>query len=162
MLWTLYATINLYAMNKTPHFFIIFFFISHFSLGQSIDSLKLQDTEIPSGYTKADKLLCLTPHACSFYEQTDLYASIVGKVTKKEFQSFEKKGDKGSILYFEFEKEFTADGFLAGLLWGQNSKPTKSEPDDYYFKGKILVIWGFNLKSDIKQVSKTKVTTLLK
>ena len=149
-------------MTKKFLLLISLFFTGHSGFGQVIDSLKLNDSEIPLGYTKTDKVLCITPHACSFYEQTDLYESILGKVTKKEFQSFEKKGDTGSIFYFEFESEFTADGFLAGLLWGQNSKPTKSEPDDYYFKGKVLIIWGFNLKSDIKQVSKSKVTTLLK
>jgi len=140
---------------------ILFALFISFSFGQPIDSLKLTDSEIPTGYSKSDKLLCVTPHASSFYTQTDLYESFLGKVTKKEFQSFEKKGDKGSILYFEFEKEFNGQMFLEGLLWGRDSKPTKSEPDEYFAKGNILVIWSFNLKSEIKQVSKTKATSFL-
>lgn len=128
-----------------------------FSFGQIIDSLKLNDNEIPDGYSKSSELLCITPHASSFYSQSDLYEVMLGKIVKKEFQSFTKKGDKGSILYFEFEKEFEGQGFLEGLLWGTSTKPTKSEPDEYVAKGKILIIWSFSLKSEIKQISKTKV-----
>ena len=139
-------------------FTILFVTIAGLLFGQTIDSLKLKDTEIPVGYSKSNKLLCVTPHADSFYNQTDLYETFLGKVTKKEFQSFNKKGDKGSILYFEFEEEFKGQTFLNGLLWGQESEPTKSEPDEYFVKGNILIIWSFNLKSELKQISKTKVT----
>lgn len=132
------------------------------SLGQSIDSLKLNDSEVPKDYSKKDKLTCRTVHAQSFYEQSDLYSSILGAVVRKDFQSFEKKGDKGSILYFEFEKEFQGEAFLQGLLWGTNNKPTKQEPDEYLIKGKFLVIWSFNLDSEIKKISKDKVSRLLK
>ncbi len=142
-------------------FFFLFTSITAISFGQIIDSLKLSDTEIPAVYSKSDEMNCVTPHAHSFYVQTDLYETFLGKVVKKEFQSFSKKGDKGSILYFEFEKEFQGQGFLDGLLWGQGSKPTKSEPDEYYTKGNILIIWSFNLKSEIKQISKTKVIQVL-
>lgn len=129
--------------------------------GQSIDSLKLTDTEIPAGYIKSEKLLCATVHANSFYTQADLFESLVGKIVKKDFQSFEKKGDTGSILYFEFEKDFEARTFLNGLLWGKGSKPTKSEPDEYFAKGRILIIWSFNLKSELKQISKVKAMRVL-
>ena len=61
-----------------------------FSFGQTIDSLKLNDIETPVGYLKSNELLCVTPHANSFYEQTDLYETFLGKVTKKEFQSLKK------------------------------------------------------------------------
>jgi hypothetical protein len=136
-------------------------FTGQITFGQSIDSLKLSDAEIPAGYSKSDQLICVTPHGCSFYEQTDLYESLFGKVVKKEFQSYYKKGDQGSILYLEFEKEFKGQGFLNGLLWGEGSKPTKAEPDEYYSKGKILIIWSFDLKSELKLISKAKITQLL-
>jgi hypothetical protein len=152
--------VPLYLPMKTL-FSILFSTIIGISFGQSIDSLKLNESEIPAGYTKSDKLLCVTPHATSFYDQSDLYEAFLGKVKKKEFQSFTKKGDKGSIIYFEFEKEFKGQAFLDGLLWGQDSKPTKSEPDEYYTKGNILIIWSFNLKSEIKEISKTKTKNIL-
>src|ERR1700754_3000873 len=131
--------------------------ITTFSFGQSLDSVKLADNEIPAGYTKSEDLLCATPHASSFYSQVDLYASFLGKAVKKDYQSFGKKGDNGSILYFEFDKVFNGQDFLNGLLWGKSSKPTRSEPDEYYAKGNILVVWSFSLKSEIKNSSKEKV-----
>jgi hypothetical protein len=149
------------AMTNKIAFTAVFALISALSFGQTFDSLKLKDTEVPLGYSKSSEMLCATPHGCSFYDQTDLYESFLGKITKKEFQSFDKKGDQGTILYFEFEKEFQGQGFLSGLLWGQNKRPTKSEPDDFYSKGNILIIWSFNFKSELKQISKTKVTKLL-
>jgi len=135
---------------------------SVFAFGQNIDSLKLNDNEIPPAYSKPNELICITPHASSVYDQADLYSTFLGKVTRKEYQSFSKKGDSGSILYFEFEKEFKGQGFLNGLLWGDETKPTKGEPDDYYTKGNILIIWSLNLNSDIKKISKAKVMALLK
>ena len=95
--------------------------ISTLAFGQTnLDSLKLTDDEIPVGYTKSNNMLCVTPHASSFYNQSDLYDTFLGKVTKKEFQSFTKKGDEGSILYFEFETEFKGQSFLDGLFLPSN------------------------------------------
>jgi hypothetical protein len=139
----------------------LFVMANHLAFGQPIDSLKLKDVEIPRGYSKSDQLMCVTPHASSLYDQVDLYASFFGKVTNKAFQSYYKKGDKGSILYFEFDKAFVAQAFLNGLLWGQETKPTKSEPDEYYTKGNILIIWSYNLNSELKQISEAKVKQLL-
>lgn len=131
------------------------------SFAQTLDSLKLNAIEIPAGYNKTDELVCATTYSSSFYNQTDLYESIVGKLIKKEYQSFNKKGDQGAILYFQFEKDFKAQSFLNGLLWGQEKKASKTVPDEYYAKGSILIIWSFNFKSTIKDISKTKVTGLL-
>lgn len=128
---------------------------------QSFDSLKLKDSEIPAGYKKSNDLLCRTPHASSLYDQANMFEVILGKVDRKDFQSFDKKGDSGSILYFQFQKDFTAQAFLAGLLWGSDGKPGKSEPDEYFAKGNILVIWSLNFKSTIKSLSQQKVQKIL-
>jgi hypothetical protein len=105
-------------MMKIILFGFLLAFVGPVTFGQSIDSLKLSDSEIPAGYSKSDQIRCVTPHGCSFYNQTDMYESLFGKVAKKEFQSYYKKGDRGSILYLEFEKEFNCQSFLNGLLWG--------------------------------------------
>jgi hypothetical protein len=148
-------------MMKIIFFGFLLAFASPVTFGQSMDSLKLSDSEVPSGYVKSDQIICVTPHGCSFYDQTEVFESMLGKVVKKEFQSYDKKGDRGSILYLEFEKEFTGQPFLNGLLWGKEMKPTKAEPDEYYSKGKFLIIWSFNLKSELKPISKAKVARLL-
>ena len=59
-------------MAKTLLFTFLLTLTFQLSFGQSIDSLKLSDTEIPAGYSKSDKLICATPHAYSFYEQVSL------------------------------------------------------------------------------------------
>jgi hypothetical protein len=148
-------------MRKTYSLTLSLVIVSIISSGQNIDSLKLTDSEMPKDYSKSDKLICKTIHAQSFYEQSDIYSSMFGSIVKKDFQSFEKKGDKGSILYFEFEKDFTGGSFLKGLLWGEADKPSKKEPDEYFIKGKFLVIWSFSLDSEIKKNSKDKVIKLL-
>ncbi len=148
-------------MFKNPLLLFMLILFTGFVTAQNIDSLKLNDNEIPASYKKSDKLVCITPHSYSFYTSEELY-SFLGKVVKKDFQSFEKKKDTGSILYFEFEKDFAGDGFLNGLLWGEGTKPTKSEPDDYYTKGKILIIWSLPMDSPLKKISKDKVMKLLK
>jgi hypothetical protein len=148
-------------MNKNTWLIIFLLFTFNYVRSQSIDSLKLTDTEIPAGYKKSDELLCKTPHSSSLYDQVNMYESILGKVERKDFQSFDKKGDSGSILYFQFQKDFIAQAFLDGLFWGSDGKPSKSEPDEYFVKGNILVVWSFNLKSTLKSISQKKVQKLL-
>ena len=148
-------------MKKQALLSFISLIFSIISYGQKIDSLKLSDNEIPEGYSASSKLVCKTVHACSFYEQTDLYTSFLGKLVKKDFQAFNKKGDKGSILYFEFESEFTGEAFLKGLLWGAAEKPTKEKPDEYMITGRLLIIWSFNTDSELKVRSKEKVRSII-
>jgi hypothetical protein len=128
---------------------------------QELDDLKLTDAEVPEGYTSTKKMLYKSIQAKSFYEQTDLYESFIGKVRKKEFQSFKSADDQGTVFYYEFETDFKQEGFLEGLLWGGN-KPTKAHPEEYFVKGNILIIWSFADKSELKKISKAKITRLLK
>ena len=129
--------------------------------GQGFEKLKLTDTEVPDKYKPTDEMLYKSIQAGTFYEQTDLYESLIGKIKNKDFQSYESKDDKGAIYYFEFEKNFERQEFLEGLLWG-GKKPTKAHPEEYFVKDNILVIWSFADKSELKKISKDKVTTLLK
>lgn len=150
--------------TKVKAIFLSFFLIVAFNtlLAQQFDSLKLTASEIPEGYQETSKREHKTPHAVSFYEQVELFESFVGKLKKKDLQSFSKKGDKGTIFYFEFEDEFKGSDFLEGLLWGQTGKATAKKPEEYYVKGKFLVIWSFELNSELKERSKKKIVSLLK
>jgi hypothetical protein len=153
---------NRNTMIKTI-FLSLFLFVAANSLfAQQLDSLKLLASEIPEGYQETTKREYKTPHAVSFYEQVELYQSFVGKLKKKDMQSFHKKGDKGTIFYFEFESEFEGAAFLDGLLWGQEGKASSKKPEEYFAKEKFLVIWSFDLKSELKEVSRTKITSVLK
>ncbi|RXK60332.1 hypothetical protein ESA94_07570 [Lacibacter luteus] len=141
---------------------LLFILAAGYSEAQELDSLRLVASEIPEGYRETSRKEHKTVHAASFYEQIELYESFLGKLKKKSAQSFTKKGDNGTILYFEFEKEFEGAAFLEGLLWGQEGKAAAKKSDEYFSKGRFLVIWSFGLTSEIKQVSKTKIISLLK
>src|SRR5688572_25010620 len=100
------------------------------TFGQGVDQLKLTETDVPEKYKPTEKMLYKSIQAGTFYQQTDLYESFIGKVKNKEFQSYESADDKGAIYYYEFEEDFKQEGFLEGLLWGGN-KPTKAHPEEY-------------------------------
>jgi hypothetical protein len=129
--------------------------------GQSIDSLKIADKEIPEGYSFSKRNNCISVQACLLYDNPEMYGALIGKLKSKQIQSFDSKKDKGSIMYFEFENDFQGKGFLGGLLWG-GDEPTKAHPEEYYAKGHILVIWSFKMDSPMKDVSKNKIKALLK
>lgn len=131
------------------------------TFGQGIDKLKLMHTEVPEWYKPTDEMLNKSIQAGTFYEQTDIYKSSIGKIKRKDFQSYESKEDKGTIYYFEFEENFKQQAFIEGLIWG-GKKPTKERPEEYFVKDKILVIWSFAEGSELKYISKKKVMSLLK
>ena len=131
------------------------------SRGQSIDSLKLSDKEIPEGYALTKDNNCISIQACTLYDNPEMYGALIGKLKSKQIQNFDSKKDKGCIMYFEFEDGFKGDGFLGGLLWGGN-KPTKEHPEEYYAKGNFLIIWSFKKGSVVTKTSKDKIKATLK
>ncbi|WP_426486035.1 hypothetical protein [Flavobacterium sp. 2] len=128
---------------------------------QTIADLKLKPKEIPKAYTFNDGNICITPQACTFYNDIETYSNIVGTVKSKAIQNFRSKGDRGSIMYFEFEHVFKGDRFLQGLLWGKDGQPTDEHPEEYVVKGKFLIIWSFRPDSVLKEKSEEKIEKLL-
>jgi len=129
--------------------------------GQSIDTLKLSDKEIPEGYSLTKDNNCISVQACTLYDNPEMYGALIGKLKSKQIQNFDSKKDKGSIMYFEFEDGFKGEGFLGGLLWG-GDKPTKEHPEEYYAKGDFLIIWSFKKGSLVTKTSKDKIKATLK
>ena len=129
--------------------------------GQNIDSLQLTEKQIPENYMLTKESNCISIQACTFYNNPGIYEMLIGKLKTKRVQNFDNKKDKGSIMYFEFEDEFKGEGFLGGLLWGGN-KPTKEHPEEYYAKGKFLIIWSFKKGSLITKTSRDKIIATLK
>ena len=148
-------------MTKFLTILSIAFLLTNNSNGQSIDSLKLSDKEIPEGYSLTKENNCISIQACTFYDNPEMYEALIGKLKSKQIQNFDNKKDKGSIMYFEFEDGFKGEGFLGGLLWGGN-KPTKEHPEEYYAKGNFLIIWSFKKGSAVTKTSKDKIEAILK
>ncbi|KAF2328211.1 hypothetical protein [Flavobacterium daemonense] len=128
---------------------------------QTIADLKLKPKEIPKAYTFNDGNICISPQACTFYNDIETYSNIVGTVKSKAIQNFRSKGDRGSIMYFEFEHVFKGDRFLQGLLWGKDGQPTDEHPEEYEVKGKFLIIWSFRADSPLREKSEAKIEALL-
>ncbi|PBJ06120.1 hypothetical protein [Flavobacterium sp. ACN6] len=139
----------------------LFLLLSTNLFSQTIADLKLKPKEIPKTYTLSDGNICITPQACSFYNDIETYSNIVGTIKSKAIQSFKSKTDRGSIMYFEFEHTFKGDRFLQGLLWGKNGQPTDEHPEEYLAKGKFLIIWSFRPESALKEKSESKIEALL-
>ncbi|MEN2402339.1 hypothetical protein GKZ90_0021295 [Flavobacterium sp. MC2016-06] len=128
---------------------------------QTIDDLKLKTKEIPKSYTLNNGNICISPQACTFYNDIQTYSNIVGTLKSKQIQNFKSKGDSGSIMYFEFEQRFKGERFLQGMLWGKDGQPSDEHPEEYVTKGKFLIIWSFHPDSPIKEKSETKIETVL-
>ncbi len=137
-----------------------FFFIVKTN-GQTIDSLLLTNNEIPEKYSLTKDNNCISIQACTLYENPEIYGALIGKFKTKRIQNFDNKKDKGCVMYFEFENGFKGDGFLGPLLWG-GDKPSKEHPEEYYAKGKFLIIWSFKKGSIITQTSREKILKMLK
>lgn len=149
-------------MSKIRIAICLLFFSLTSLVAQNIEKLKLVDNEIPKEYALTEKEKAFSIQARLFYKNPDMYSMIIGKVKNKEVQNFEGSNDSGSIMYFEFEENFTAERFLKGLLWGQSKKPTNEHPEEIFVKGNLLLIWSFTKNSPLKLLSKNKIESLLK
>jgi hypothetical protein len=149
-------------MKITIPLSLLFLLLTTNIFSQTITDLKLKQKEIPKGYTLNDGNICITPQACTFYNDIETYSIIVGTLKSKSIQSFKSKTDRGSIMYFEFEHTFKGDRFLHGLLWGKEGQPTDEHPEEYLAKGKFLIIWSFRPDSTLKEKSETKIEGILK
>jgi hypothetical protein len=148
-------------MKITIHLSVLFLLLTTTLFSQTITDLKLKGKEIPKTYILSDGNNCISPQACTFYNDIETYTNIVGKVKSKAMQSFKGKKDSGSIMYFEFENRFKGDRFLQGLLWGKEGQPSKEHPEEYVTKGKFLIIWSFHPDSPIRQKSEAKADAIL-
>jgi len=149
------------SMKITIPLSVLFLLLTTTLFSQTLADLKLKPKEIPKGYTLNDGNICITPQACTFYNDIETYASIVGTLKSKSIQNFKSKTDRGSVMYFEFEHTFKGDRFLQGLLWGKDGQPTDEHPEEYLAKGKFLIIWNFHPNSALKEKSETKIEAIL-
>ena len=138
-------------MKKLVILFAFFYSFFGFSQTITLDSIQIKTTEISTDYKVLEKLHCQSIQSKLLYENPEMYSFILGKTLNKRFQSFDYKGKKGSILYFEFDKDpENAKGFIEGLLWG-GKKPNKDHPESIIIKGNLLIILSFPFNSEISK-----------
>ena len=139
-------------MKKILFLFLLFYSIIGYCQDVKFDSILINPNELPSEFKTTKELECQSIQAKLFYNSPEIYNFILGKLTNKQFQTFEYEGNSGSILYFEFDKESKeSKGFIEGLLWG-GKKPTKLHPENIFTKGNFLIITSFPFKSKINEI----------
>jgi hypothetical protein len=131
--------------------FTFIFINTGFSQSNGIDFFEIKSNEIPTEYKSYKKLKTQSVQSKILYESPEMYSFILGELKEKRFQTFKYKGKKGSVLYFEFDKETEkGKGFIEGLLWG-GKKPNKAHPEKIITKGKVMIILSFPYKSKIEK-----------
>ncbi len=143
-------------MKTRLMFTSVLFLLQNMAWSQTLDSLKLTADELPSGYNITQEILSNAVQPKIFYDNPDLYESILGKVKGKDHQSFESKMDSGTVFFYEYFEKIHGEAFLEGLLWGGN-KATKDHPEEYFIKDNFLIIWSFEKRSLVKKLSIEKV-----
>ena len=84
-------------MTKFLTILFITFLSTIESNGQSIDSLKLSDKEIPEGYSLTKENNCISIQACTFYENPEMYEALIGKLKSKQIQILTVKRTKALL-----------------------------------------------------------------
>ncbi|MGB0522001.1 MAG: hypothetical protein ACPGJS_03535 [Flammeovirgaceae bacterium] len=129
----------------------------HAQQGGSLDVLKLETKDLPTGYQFTEKLKCRSTQAAQLYKNINTYQQELGGVAHASYQSVIGNKDSGSILYFQFNESKDIQAFLEQHLWGDKGQPSKTRPEEYAVYGKILIIWSTNSDSKIKAASKRKI-----
>jgi hypothetical protein len=127
-----------------------------------ISDLKLEQSDLPAGWTFANDLDCPSNQVRLMYEKHDLFTQLQQPV-QHDFQTVVgPNGEKGSILYFKYPNEVTEteSGFVAGMLWGaakRNTGPSAEHPEDYLCVSNFLVIWCLPPGNEVKTISQYKI-----
>lgn len=138
-------------MKNIVALFLLIFISYNFGYSQlnTIDSFEIKLSEIPTEYISHDKLECKSLQSSLLFESPDMYSFILGNVIEKRFQTFEYEATKGSILYFEFDKEAEkGKGFIESLLWGAKES-NEAHPEIVITKGNVLIVFSFPYQSEI-------------
>ena len=140
--------------------FLLVFSINIFA--QKTEKMILFENEIPKEYKITENNQCKSMQATLLFKNPEMYEMIYGKIKSKKIQNFENPEDSGSVLYIEFEKNFKSESFIKGLIWGKSKNPTDKNPEEILVKNNILVIWSFDKKSKLKEISKKKIELEIK
>ncbi len=138
-------------MNKIIPTLLLVVLCMGISQAQSkpLDQLQLKSFELPKGSELFNELKFQSSQAKLFYEKPELHEEQLGKLLDKRFQTISYKGETGSILYFEFDKDITnAKIFLETLMWEANH-PSATHPEAVIRRGHTLLILSFPYKSEV-------------
>lgn len=124
----------------------------------SVEDIKLRKNEIPKNYEFTNKLFTYSIQVRMFYDEPHLFGSSLSNISK-QYQSIVGKKERGSILYFKFDKDFSNSDRerVKSNFYGPERRLSAHHPEEIYINNNILIIWAFRPNSEIKKISQEKV-----
>lgn len=141
---------------------------TQFGFSRKIDLKQIQLTqdELLSGYRFVPDMQAEPEmlYVINFYDGLIAYADRLGSVVQKSYQSVEGPGgDKGVIMYIEFDRPLDASTYtyLKKLFWGEKMTPSSLYSPEFFMSANHLVVWCLPMQSRIKEISQRKLFDLL-
>jgi len=128
----------------------------------TIDDLKLDEGDLPTGWSFGTGLNCASNQVRLMYEKHEMFSALQ-QPREHDYQTVTgPAGESGSILYFQYPNDVSGaeSGFVAGMLWGAAKKttgPSTEHPEDYLTVSSTLVIWCLPPGNEVKKISQYKI-----
>jgi hypothetical protein len=107
--------------------------------------LGLRPEQVPTDCKTVDGYFPVDIQTAILWDKTDLYKSLIPLPIAKNAQSFDCRGDKGTVYSFQYGDEArrkTATAFIKPLLWGEPG-PTAEHPELVLEAGDVLRVVSF-------------------
>jgi hypothetical protein len=129
----------------------------------ALDAALLKGAEIPKECKDIGGEYPADIQTSILYKRYDIYKGTLPPLTAKTAQSFECRGQKGTIFYFEFAgsgDRKQAEQFIRPLLWGEDH-PTVEHPEGIEGGDNVLVVISFGRTPDaLLKALRTKLSRI--
>ncbi len=100
----------------------------------------------------------------TFYNSGEIYNRILPPLQEKYTQSVCNDSEEGTVFYYCFKDRLDSShrGFLTGLFYGQDGKPTPGHPEKIIMKDKYLIVLSYPFNSAIAPVLEKAISAKMK
>ena len=87
----------------------------------------------------------------TFYSHDVMYDQILPELMEKYTQSICADNDEGTVIYYYFKNKLDDShmGFIRGLFYGDDKKPTPRHPETFIVKDNYLIVFSYPQNSTI-------------
>lgn len=99
-----------------------------------------------------------------FYNNTDIYESVLPKLEEKYTQSICTDNEEGTVFFYYFADNLDSksESFLKGLFYGAEGVPSQDNPEQFLIKDNMLIVFSYQYKSKVIDALKAAVSGKLK
>ncbi len=100
----------------------------------------------------------------TFYNSGEIYDRILPPLVEKYTQSVCSDSEEGTVFYYCFKDRLDSShrGFLTGLFYGQDGKPTQKHPEKIIMKDNYLIVLSYPFNSAIAPVLEKAILAKMK